>query len=162
MKHKYIAKRYWNDEPNVFSAEREVVIEDLINLNYGDPDFTTSDLILDPTFEDIRNGHTHYPDLCGYGELRELIVSSLAEDYGLDTCKKEIYVTNGAGAGLMLTLESILDDGDEVIIHEPYYAPYPEQVEMARGVPVIMPTYECTLSGTGGDGKRCTGHHAYI
>ncbi|MDR1043414.1 MAG: aminotransferase class I/II-fold pyridoxal phosphate-dependent enzyme [Clostridiales Family XIII bacterium] len=142
MKHRFIAKRYWNDVPNAFSEVRATAIGDLIHLTYGDPDFTTSEKILGPAFDDIRNGHTHYDELCGYTELRDLIAGSLEEDYGLKTERENVYVTNGAGHGLLLALESILDDGDEVIIHEPFYSPYPEQVVMARGVPVFVATYE--------------------
>jgi aspartate/methionine/tyrosine aminotransferase len=35
-----------------------------------------------------------------------------------------------------------LDDGDEVIIHEPYFTPYPQQIELARGKPITLETYE--------------------
>jgi aspartate/methionine/tyrosine aminotransferase len=142
MKHRFIAKRFWNDTGNAFSAEKAPEFNDIINLTYGDPDFTTSDLILEPTFKDIRSGHTHYDELCGYTELRDKITEYLKEDYSIDAERKEIYITNGAGSGLFLTLQSILDDGDEVIIHTPYYSPYPEQIEISRGVPVEVDTFE--------------------
>ncbi|MDR0851226.1 MAG: aminotransferase class I/II-fold pyridoxal phosphate-dependent enzyme [Clostridiales Family XIII bacterium] len=142
MKHRFIAKRFWNDVPNAFSAEKAPEFTDLINLTYGDPDFTTSELILEPTFRDIRAGHTHYDELCGYTELRDKVCEYLKEDYSIDAERKEIYITNGAGSGLFFTLESILDDGDEVIMHTPYYSPYPDQIEMSRGIPVGVDTFE--------------------
>ena len=43
---------------------------------------------------------------------------------------------------MYLALEAILDDGDEVIIHAPYFTPYPQQIELARGIPVVLDTYE--------------------
>ena len=43
---------------------------------------------------------------------------------------------------MYLALEAVLDDGDEVIIQAPYFTPYPQQVELARGIPVELPTYE--------------------
>ena len=142
MKHRFIAKRYWNDMPNAFSAEKEDVIEDLIPLTYGDPDFTTPDAILNPTFEDVRNGHTHYTELCGYKELRLEVCKFFLDRFGMKIKKDETYITNGAGHGLYIALESILDDGDEVIIHQPYYSPYIDQVKLARGIPVFLDTYE--------------------
>ena len=42
----------------------------------------------------------------------------------------------------MEKMEAILDDGDEVIMQAPYFTPYPQQIELARGIPVEMPTYE--------------------
>ena len=43
---------------------------------------------------------------------------------------------------MYLVMEAILDDGDEVILQAPYFTPYPQQVELARGIPVELPTYE--------------------
>ena len=43
---------------------------------------------------------------------------------------------------MYLVLEAIIDDGDEVLIQSPYFTPYPQQVELARGIPVELPTYE--------------------
>jgi len=44
--------------------------------------------------------------------------------------------------GMYLVLESILDDGDEVIMQSPYFTPYKQQVELARGIPVELCTFE--------------------
>jgi aspartate/methionine/tyrosine aminotransferase len=43
---------------------------------------------------------------------------------------------------MYLTLEAVIDDGDEVIIQSPFFTPYPHQVRLARGIPVEFPTYE--------------------
>ena len=43
---------------------------------------------------------------------------------------------------MYLVCEAILDDGDEVLVQAPYFTPYPQQVELARGIPIEMPTYE--------------------
>ena len=142
MKHKYIAKRYWNDAPTAMSGTKDTSITDLIDLTYGDPDFTTSEIILEPTFRDVRNGHTHYDELCGYTEVREEAARCFRDDSGLDISVDETYITNGAAHGLWIALEAIIDDGDEVIIHDPYFTPYPDQIRLARGIPVTLPTYE--------------------
>jgi aspartate aminotransferase/aminotransferase len=39
---------------------------------------------------------------------------------------------------------SVLNPGDEVIVHEPTWVSYPEQVKLCYGVPVMMP-YTCTV-----------------
>ncbi len=43
---------------------------------------------------------------------------------------------------MYLALAAIIDPGDEVIIHEPYFSPYKQQVELVGGVPVFIPTFE--------------------
>ena len=53
-----------------------------------------------------------------------------------------MYITTSACHGMYLVMEAILDDGDEVLVQAPYFTPYPQQVELARGIPVEMPTYE--------------------
>ena len=55
---------------------------------------------------------------------------------------EEVFVTASACLGMYLALEAILDDGDEVILQAPYFTPYPQQVELARGIPVELATYE--------------------
>ena len=49
-----------------------------------------------------------------------------------------------AFCGPPITVENVeyLDDGDEVILQAPFFTPYPQQVELARGIPVELPTYE--------------------
>lgn len=51
-------------------------------------------------------------------------------------------VTTSACHGMWLVLETILDDGDEVILLAPYFTPYPHQVRLARGVPVVVDLLE--------------------
>ncbi len=43
---------------------------------------------------------------------------------------------------MYLVMQVLLDPGDEVIIHEPYFSPYREQVVLSGGKPVFVPTYE--------------------
>ena len=51
-------------------------------------------------------------------------------------------ITTSGCHAMWLVLETILDDGDEVIIHEPYFTPYPQQIRLARGIPIVLETYE--------------------
>ena len=51
-------------------------------------------------------------------------------------------VTASGCLAMYLALEAILDDGDEVIIHAPYFTPYSQQIKLARGIPIILDTYE--------------------
>ncbi len=51
-------------------------------------------------------------------------------------------ITTSGCHAMWLALEAILDDGDEVIIPSPYFTPYPQQVKLARGIPVFLETFE--------------------
>ncbi len=39
----------------------------------------------------------------------------------------------GACHGMYLALQSIINSGEEVIVHSPYFTPYKEQIEMVGG-----------------------------
>lgn len=43
----------------------------------------------------------------------------------MDVADEEIFVCTSACEGMYLVMESILDDGDEVIVQAPYFTPLP-------------------------------------
>lgn len=144
MKHKFIAKRYWKDQSTAMGQSDVMAksFDDVINLSLGDPDLTTHELIIEKAFEDAKAGHTKYTDFRGDPELRSEICKFYKEEYGMDVADEEVFVSASACLGMYLALEAIVDDGDEVILQAPYFTPYPQQVELARGIPVELPTYE--------------------
>lgn len=144
MKHKFIAKRYWEDKSTAMGKSDVLAktFDDVIDLSLGDPDLITHDMIIDKALADAKAGHTKYTDFRGDPELRAEIARYYEEEYHMDVKDEEIFVCAAACLGMYLALEAIIDDGDEVIMQAPYFTPYPQQVELARGVPVELPTYE--------------------
>lgn len=144
MKHKFIAKRYWKDQSTAMGKSDEMAksFDDVINLSLGDPDLITHDLIIEKAFEDAKAGHTKYTDFRGDPELREEICRFYKEEYNMDVVDEQVFVCASACLGMYLALEAIIDDGDEVILQSPYFTPYYQQVELARGIPVELSTYE--------------------
>lgn len=144
MKHKFISKRYWN---NISTSMGESVslakrYDDIINLSIGDPDLTTNEIIINGAFQDAKDGHTHYTDTLGDLELRKEICKYYNDFYNYKISLNECMVTTSGCHAMWLILEAILDDGDEVIIPEPYFTPYLQQVELARGKAVFLETLE--------------------
>lgn len=115
---------------------------DIIDLSLGDPDIPTPRSILDQTYLDMLAGHTKYTDPRGYRELREAITEFYFSEYGDQVADEEIFVTASGVVGMYLALQVLLDPGDEVIIPDPYFTCYPDQVRAAGGVPVFLPTME--------------------
>ncbi|HRC81653.1 MAG TPA: pyridoxal phosphate-dependent aminotransferase [Sedimentibacter sp.] len=144
MKHKFIAKRYWKDKSTAMGQSDIAAksFDDVINLSLGDPDLITHDLIIDKSYADARAGHTKYTDFRGDPELRQEIVKYYKDEYGMDIKDEEVFVCASGCLGMYLALEAILDAGDEVILQAPYFTPYPQQVELAGGIPLELPTYE--------------------
>lgn len=144
MKHPYIAKRYWKEQSTAMGQSDVMAksFSDVINLSLGDPDLITDDIIIDKAFADAKAGHTKYTEFRGDPELRSEICKFYKEEYGMDIKDEEVFVSASACLGMYLALEAIIDDGDEVILQAPFFTPYPQQVELARGIPIELPTYE--------------------
>ena len=144
MRHKFIAKRYWKDLSTPMGKVDELAkqFNDVINLSLGDPDMTTHKLIIEKAFADACAGHTKYTDFRGDPGLRTEISKYYKDNFNMDIKDEEIFVTASGCLAMYLALEAILDDGDEVILQAPYFTPDPQQVELARGIPVELATYE--------------------
>lgn len=144
MKHRFIAKRYWKNSATAMGAADELakLFDDVIDLSLGDPDLITDERVIDGAFEDAKKGHTKYTAFRGDPELREAISKDYRKEYGLAVEDSEIMVTASGCAAMHLALEAILDEGDEVIFHTPCFTPYIQQIELTRGRPVPLATYE--------------------
>lgn len=144
MKNKFISKRYWKDKSTPMGQVDDLVkqFDDVIDLSLGDPDLITHNIIIDNSMRDARLGHTKYTDFRGDPELRNEIIEFYKDEYNLAVKDEEIFVAASGCLGMYLSLEAVLDDGDEVILQAPYFTPYPQQVELARGIPVELKTYE--------------------
>lgn len=141
MEDKYIAKRYWNLKPSAMAAASAMSPrDDLINLTVGDPDLNTDERVIKLAMEDALKGHTHYTTQRGDEELRAEISKFYKEEFNMDVADEEIFVETAGNLAMFLAVEATIDEGDEVLIIEPYYTPYPDQIEMVGGVPVSVPT----------------------
>lgn len=144
MKHKFISKKYWNSVSTPMAQVMDLAYkyDDLINLSLGDPDLITNSRIITEAFNDAKNGHTKYTDSLGDPELREEIILHYKSLYGYQVDMNEVMAVVGACHGMYLALEAILDEGDEVIVPEPYFTPYVQQIQLAGGKIVPLETYE--------------------
>jgi aspartate aminotransferase len=113
---------------------------DLVNLTAGEPDFATPDHIADAAVTAIRAGYTHYTAPEGARDCREAVCVKLKRDNGLEYRPEQVVVTVGAKQAIFNALQVLCDPGDEVLIPAPYWVSYTEQVKLAGGVPVPVPT----------------------
>lgn len=139
----FLSDKYKNMVKNLMSQASELEkFPDTINLSLGDPDITTDLKIIQLTFEDAKAGHTHYSKPFGDDELKAEIIKYYKSNYSCDINKNEIFISAGADHGTCLSLFSILNPNDEVIIIQPYYPAYISQIELAGGIPKIFKTSE--------------------
>ncbi len=116
------------------------VMEDVISLGVGEPDFGTAWRVREAAIYGLERGRTTYTANSGLSELRVAISRSVSRRYGLDyDPDRELLITVGVSEGLDLALRALLDPGDEVLIPDPAYVAYPPCVSLAGGVPVWVP-----------------------
>lgn len=121
----------------LFNMAREY--GDVIDFTLGDPDLPPHPAIRRAACEAIEAGRTRYSQNAGLPELREAISQYCEREEGLRyDPQTEIIATVGAMEGLYLTLLSLLDEGDEVIIPAPYYVNYVQMVLLCHAVPVVV------------------------
>ncbi len=143
MKKQLLADKNLLDTSNALSLVASLIGDkDVINLSIGDPDFITNKIIIDEAYKDAVKGHTKYTLPSGDPELNKEIRTFYKEEYAVVLEKNEIMVTVGACHALFLAFQACLNEGDEVIVPEPYFIPYKDQIEMAGGKLVPLQTHE--------------------
>ncbi|BCI71671.1 aminotransferase class I and II family protein [Sphingomonas sp. S17] len=111
---------------------------DVIGLGAGEPDFDTPDFVKEAAIQAIRDGKTKYTNVDGTPELKAAIAAKFARDNGLTYTADQISVNVGGKHTLFNAMVATIDAGDEVVIPAPYWVSYPDVVQFAGGVPVIV------------------------
>lgn len=117
------------------------LMEDVISLGVGEPDFITPWRIREAAIYGIEHGSTTYTSNAGLPKLREAICAHLFGRYGVRYDPGlETVITVGVSEGLDLTLRALLNPGDEVLYAEPCYVSYLPCIRFAGGTPVPIRT----------------------
>jgi len=122
--------------------EKQSKGEDVIVLSLGEPFFEIPLF----SFESLpKRKINHYSHSRGIIELRKKIAdyyknkTEVKIDY-----EKELLITAGSKIAIHMSLMSILNPGDEVIVLEPAWVSYTEEIKLCYGVPIQIP-YEKTI-----------------
>lgn len=108
---------------------------DAISLGLGDPDLPTPPHIVAAANAAIAAGRTGSSAVAGLPELRRAVATKLVRDNGLHVDpEREVLVTTGGQEALFLLMQTLIADGDEVIVPDPRYTSYDSAVAAAGGV----------------------------
>jgi aminotransferase len=111
-----------------------------INLAQGFPDFPAPDILKEAACEAIRADINQYAVTWGTPRLRRALARKYATDYGMEVDEaKEITVTCGATEAMAAALLAVVNEGDEVIVFEPFYENYGPDAILCGGKPVWVP-----------------------
>ncbi|EKE09554.1 MAG: hypothetical protein ACD_16C00137G0005 [uncultured bacterium] len=120
------------------AAELKALGQDIISLGAGEPDFDTPEHIKTAAVKALSEGKTKYTAVEGTTALRKAIIEKFKKEDGLDYDLNQVIVCAGVKQVIFNALLASLNPGDEVIIPAPYWVSYPDMVEIAEGVPVIV------------------------
>ena len=131
-----LARRLQGIPPTIFSEMSALAVRTgSVNLGQGFPDVDGPPAVIVRAVEALQGGQNQYAPGIGVPALREAIGRHQARHYGLDLDPdRQICVTTGCTEGVAAALLGLVDEGDEVVVLEPYYDSYVAMIQMAGGV----------------------------
>ncbi len=77
-----------------------------------------------------------YPEVTGYGPLRESISKFLKDNYSIETSKEQILITSGGQQGLDIISKTLVGQNDVILVENPTY-PGAYSAFKSRGAKII-------------------------
>ena len=111
----------------------------IYHLNIGQPDILTPEAY----FQALREFSEPVLAYCPSTGVPELLdgVRHYYRGIGVELARGDILPTNGGSEALQMTMAALLDDGDEIVIPEPFYPNYHTSVTLAGAT--IRPLTTC-------------------
>lgn len=114
-------------------------LKDPINLSIGQPDFDVPEPVKAACVDAIQSGKNGYALTQGMPVLRDKLRERIHAEYG--HADRDVFVSSGTSGGLVLTMLSLVNPGDEVIIFDPFFVMYEPLVRLVAGEPVLIESY---------------------
>jgi aspartate aminotransferase/aminotransferase len=113
----------------------------ILHMEIGRPDFDSPECAKKAAIRALESGDVHYTDMAGTLELRGEIAAKFKRDAGIELDpEREIIVTAGAVEALATVFLTMLNPGDEVVVPSPYFPVYDDQIKIANGVIIPVPS----------------------
>jgi aspartate aminotransferase len=113
---------------------------EIIRLDIGEPDFGPPEQVVEECIRAIREGKTKYTDSRGIPPLISALQDYLKLNYKYDANKENILVTPGGRFAIFAALSAIIKEGESVVIIEPCWPAYRENIEFAGGRTISLRT----------------------
>lgn len=129
-------------ESVIREMSREAVKYGAVNLGQGFPDFAAPADIKQKAIEAINADYNQYAVTWGVKEFRDAIAKKTMWFLGMDIDPEtEITVTCGSTEGMIAAMMATVDQGEEVIVFEPFYENYAPDAILSDAKPVHVPLY---------------------
>ena len=114
----------------------------IIQLQIGEPDFDTPNVIKEAHDKALADGHTHYTPSLGDPALKECLSAYYKERYGVNVAPERFFICPGSSLGMTMLFSAILNPGDKVIMSDPHYPCYDNMVRFFGGIPKCITVRE--------------------
>ncbi len=104
------------------------------HLNIGQPDIKSPEVAIN-AIKNIELDILEYSDSAGFESYR-IKLAQYYQHQHVDVNFEDIIVTTGGSEALLFALGTTMDQGDELIVHEPFYANY-NAFSVASGVTIV-------------------------
>lgn len=108
-------------------------LENPVDLSVGLPEELTPEHVKAAGIKAIQEDKTTYTPVNGILELRTALSNKLKTENNISVEPDAVTVVPGLTTGQLLIYLAILDPGDEIIIMDPYYPPYPHLANAVGG-----------------------------
>jgi len=120
--------------------DRALQIPDAIDLSIGQAHFDVPEAIKEATISAIRSGCGGYGATQGDQQLIAATRKYLHAKYDLPE-DEHVLMTSGATGAIVLALLSLVDQGDEALLPDPYFILYHRLIQLFGGKPVCYDLY---------------------
>jgi aspartate/methionine/tyrosine aminotransferase len=130
-------------ESVIREMSREAAKYGAVNLGQGFPDFAAPEDIKKRAQEAIAEDYNQYAITWGTKDFRNRIAEKSKWFLGLDVdTETEITVTCGSTEAMIAAMMATVDEGEEVVVFEPFYENYAPDAILSDAKPVHVPLYQ--------------------
>ncbi len=113
----------------------EIGTENVFDFSIGNPSVGAPEVVTETLLSMLRDTEPAalhgYTGATGDGTVREAIAAHIRERFSCPAEADDLYLTDGAAAGLAISLNALLAGGEEVIVFAPYFPEYRVYIEAA-------------------------------
>lgn len=120
---------------HIEGRRRAALGERMIFLSIGEPDAPPPAAILDEASRQMHGGRLHYADGRGEANVRRALARRYTRQTGRAIDEMHFIYLPGTQTALYAAMMAVVDEGDEVLMADPYYATYEGVIAAPGGVP---------------------------
>ena len=106
------------------AKELEAAGKKIVHMEVGEPDFMPPPAVMPAMQDAFEKGFVRYGSAWGRTDLRNALAKKLSGQYGQKLRPENILVTPGARFSVFLSIVTLLNPGDEIVVVEPAWPAY--------------------------------------